>query len=166
MALAVILVVLLFLLFSLLFVPIVFNIDTSTNEYYVRLKGLVKASIEEHETEIFRIRIYAFFTNFYIYPLKKKKPKNKKKPKKHRVSKMKKYLKPKKIVGLLRTFKVKRLFIDIDTGDYILNAKLFPAFAFLNYKIGGTHINFEGRNKVAVRIQNRPIYIISKLLTF
>ncbi len=48
----------------------------------------------------------------------------------------------------------------MDTGDVVKNAKLYPAFAFLNYHVGGFNINFQGRNQLAVRLQNRPIDII------
>jgi hypothetical protein len=165
MALAVILFVLLLLVLYLLLVPIVLNIDTISNEYYLRVKGLTKASIEQHDTEIFRIKIRAFLTNFYVYPLKKKQRKKKKTPKVQRILKYKKKLGPIKILRLLRTFKVKRFYIDIDTGNCITNAKLYPVFAILNYNVGGTHVNFQGRNELVMRIENRMIYIIKELLT-
>jgi hypothetical protein len=163
MAIAVILFVLLSLVLYLLLIPIVLNIDTISNEYHLRVKGLAKASIEQHDTEIFRIKIRAFLTNFYVYPLKKKQPK--KKPKEQQIHKYKKKLGPKKVLRLFRTFKVKRFYMDLDTGNCITNAKLYPVFAILNYKVGAMNINFQGRNELVLRIENRMIYIVKELLT-
>jgi len=75
----------LFLLFFiyLLIVPMVLCIDTTSNKYYVELKGLAKASIEKHEKELLRINVKVASLHFYFYPLrevgitKKKKIENK-----------------------------------------------------------------------------------------
>ena len=64
---------------------------------------------------------------------------------------------------IIKSFKIKRMQLNIDTGDCIMNAKLFPVFAFLNYKVGGFTINFEGRNQVALHAQSRPINIIKSI---
>ena len=164
MVIAVILSVLLLLLLSILLAPIVLNIDTIKNEYYVRVKGLVKASLEPHETEIFRIRVHTFFMNFYVYPLQKKK-KKKVKPKEKGIKKFRKKANLSKIIRLIRTFKIKRLFLDLDTGDFVWNAKLFPVFVFLNNQIGGMSINFQGRTNLVLQIENKLIYILKELLT-
>ena len=42
----------------------------------------------------------------------------------------------KTMLRLLKSFKVQKLLVDIDTGDCILNAKLYPIFGFLNYHVG------------------------------
>ena len=65
-----------------------------------------------------------------------------------------------KMIRLLRSFKIRQFYLNIDTGDVIKNAKLYPVFAFLNYSIGGFQINFMGKNQVVIRIENRPIRII------
>lgn len=57
-------------------------------------------------------------------------------------------------------------YLNIDTGDCISNAKLYPLFAFFNYKGGNFNINFEGKNRLALHIQNRPIKIIKTFFNF
>ena len=67
---------------------------------------------------------------------------------------------------ILKTFKVKKILVNIDTGDCILNAKLYPVFAFLNYNFGSFKINFTGRNQMVLCIQNRPFNIIKTFMIF
>lgn len=164
MIFAILLVVILLVFIYLLYVPVILNIDTVSNEYYVQIKGLAKASWEKHEVEIARIKLRVFYFNFYFYPLKnlrfkKVKPIKRLPRKKHKLGFREYY-------RLASTFKLKKLRVDLDTGDFTLNAKLYPVFALLNYRYGGMHINYNGRNQLALQIENRPIYIIKKLLTF
>jgi len=64
----------------------------------------------------------------------------------------------------LKSFKVKKLLLNIDTGNCILNAKLYPFFSLLNYQIGNFSINFQGRNRLALEVENRPIDIIKSII--
>jgi hypothetical protein len=150
----------------LLFVQLILYIDTRTNEYYVRAKGLIKANIEPHPKELIRIRIQTLFMNFYFYPLNKigrpGKPRTTKKlgvKKKHQMG-------FRKGLRILRTFKVKRFYVDIDTGNCIMNAKLYPLFALLNRTKGDFRLNFEDRNQLILHMQNRPIHILKSIINF
>ena len=156
----------LLLLFYLSMMPIVLFIDTKTNQYYLQVKGLVKASIERHEEELIGIRLKVFFLNFYFYPLRNIVLGNMKKAIKSTDNKKKigKGMDLEKGFRMLKSFKVKRFLIDIDTGDCILNAKLYPLFAMLNYHVGGFNVNFEGRNRVELHIYSRPIYLIKSFI--
>ncbi len=146
--------------------PIVLFIDTKTNQYYLQVKGLVKASIESHEEELFRIRLQLFFLSFYFYPLRNISLGKNKKTLKSAENKKKigKGISLEKGLRMLKSFKVKRFLFDIDTGDCILNAKLYPLFALLNYHFGGFIVNFEGRNRVELHIYSRPIYLIKSFI--
>ena len=86
-----IIIVLFFLLFLLLlFIPVTACIDSVSNQYYIRVHGLVKANFEEDKAEIFRVRLAVLFFNFYVYPLRKKKRKKRHSENKKKVSKSKK----------------------------------------------------------------------------
>ena len=146
----------------ILLVPIVLFIDTNTNQYFIKLKGLAKASIEQHKVEILRIKLTVLYLNFYFYPLqylriKKKKETAAKHTKNRKIG-------FKKMMCILKSFKVKKLLLNIDTGNCILNAKLYPFFLFLNYYIGYFSINFEGRNRLVLEVENRPIAIIKSII--
>ncbi len=158
------LILFLLLILYLLFVPVELFIDTTTNEYYIQLKGLAKASVVTDAKEVLKIKLKITFFNFYFYPLKKKSPpKNKEIGKRNEIRTMKR-IGLRKSLRMLRSFKVKRILLDIDTGDWILNAKLYPFFGFLNYHVGKFDINFEGRNRLALHLVNRPIYILKSLI--
>ncbi len=149
----------------LLLMPIILSIDTEKNEYFIQLKGLARAYIEPHEEEIIRVKLNVFFMRFYFFPIdeiikRNKAKKIKVKAPKNNKTKSRKRLSASKGLQVLKTFKVKQFLIDMDTGDVVQNAKLYPAFAFFNYYKGGFNINFEGRNRLVVYLQNRPIDII------
>jgi hypothetical protein len=162
MILAVISLIIVLTIVSLLFIPIDVYIDTRSNEYYAELKGLARASIEPDEKELFRIRVKIPFKNYYFFPLKtllapKKTGKQKRRKK---GSKSANRFTPNTILRLMNSFKIKKWNVELDTGDCISNARLYPLFAFLDYRFGGFEINFEGRNHAMLMVRNRPIYLI------
>ena len=146
--------------------PVILYIDTDNHQYFLQLKGLAKASIEGHKEEVLRIHLKIVFFHFYFYPLKEIGKSKKKDIEKKNNLKSTKRIGMRQGLRLLRSFKVKHLLLDIDTGDCVKNAQLYPYFAFLNYKIGTFHINFEGRNRMALCIQNTPINIIRSFINF
>ena len=152
------------LLVCILLAPIDFLINTNTDQYYIQLKGFVKASIETHHTEILRIKLNLLFINYYFYPLRYigENKKNKSIAKKKKKTRSKIGLS--NGLHLLKTFKIKRFDLKIDTGDYTLNAKLYPLFLFLNNSVGHFSINFENRNQFVLHIQNRPIDIVKSFI--
>lgn len=143
----------------LLFAPLVLFMDTKDNTYFVELKGLAKASFEPDRLEFLKIRLRIAFMNFDFYPLrksdntKKKKIEEKKPARKGKIS-------PKKVLALLKSFKLKKFYLNMDTGDFVLNAKLYPIFNFLDYHLGRFTINFQGKNRIVLMASNRPINII------
>ena len=57
------------------------------------------------------------------------------------------------MVRILKSFRVRRFRVEIDTDDYVLNAYLFPVFHLLSR--GRLQINFNGRNDIQIEITNR-----------
>ncbi len=145
----------------MLFASIIICINTTTNEYYMQLRGLVKASIEPDKKEIIHIKLNILFFNIYFYPLRKSNTSNQRTKTEKNDGKMdKNRISIRKGLRILRTFKVKRFLLDIDTGDCISNAKLYPFFALLNYKGGNFKVNYNDRNIVLLLLRNRPINLI------
>ena len=148
----------------LLFARISLIIDTSINQYVIKMQGICSIHAERDETEILKLQLHVFFLHFNFYPLtpdKNKKLKPEKKKKKSRFS-----FTFKQAYHFVKSFRIKRFYIDLDTGDCIANAKLYPIFSLVNYKKGNFNINFNGRNKLVLHIQNRPIYIIKSFINF
>jgi hypothetical protein len=141
--------------------PIILFIDTNTNEYYVQLKGLAKASLEPIKIELLRVKLNVLFMTFYFYPLKYKWIKKKKKAKKPF---NKQLISFNKITRIIKSFKVKRFLLKIDTGDPIINAKLYPIFSLLNYSVGNFNVNFKNKNQLALHLENRPIDLIKSFI--
>ena len=161
----VILIVLFFsIIIYLLFARIILFIDTSTNQYYLKLQGICKINVFRDETEILKLQLHLLFFYFNFYPLNSSKKKKRNPGKKKKKSRF--YLTYKQAYYLIKSFKVKHFYLDLDTGDCITNAKLYPIFSLLNYRAGYFSINFNDRNKLVLNIQNRPIYIIKSFINF
>ena len=164
MMLWIIFIILLFsLLVYVLFLPIDVVVNTSGNQYYVRLGILAKANVHGDERYLLRIELRTLFMRFYFYPFKWRKKKKKKTPKRSRRKKFKlSHIK----LGwrLLKAFHLRRFSLVLDTGNVITNAKLFPVFALLNYRGGDFNVNFEGRNQLVMHIHSRPIRIIKSFI--
>ena len=103
---------------------------------------------------------------FYFYPFKKNVTKKQKKEVEVSKKKKRRSFGIRKGMSVLKSFKVKRFLLDIDSGNCIFNAKLYPLFMFLNHNIRGFNINFQGRNQLVLDIQNRPIRIIKSFINF
>lgn len=101
---------------------------------------------------------------FNFYPLKNTTSKRSKKVPKRTYKRTRKSIGFKRILGVLKSFQVKEIFVNIDTGDFVLNAQLYPLCMFLNYHIGQFSINFEGKNQIKLQLRNRPIYLIKAII--
>lgn len=157
--------ILILLAIYILLVPIVLFIDTKTNQYYIHFKSLAKISIEGNEEALIKIKLKLFFLNFDFFPLKTNKKNIKKEHEKKRSPKIsRKRIDTKTGLRLLKTFKIKHFYINIDTGDCIYNAKLYPIFTLLNYRTGYFNINFTGNNRLILHLENRPIYILKSFI--
>ena len=173
--LTVILSLLTLLLLWLLLMPVILFIDTSSGQYFLQLKGLAKASVEGHEEEMVRIRFNVLGFKWYFYPIKaviKKRDRKKNKEIKRRSEKQAEAKRRRSfkrddlhlMLNLVRSFKVHRFFVNIDTGDVVWNAKLYPLCALFRFLGGNLHVNFQGRNQLALHIENRPINIIRSFI--
>ena len=59
----------------LLFARISLFIDTSTNQYFIKLQGICRMNVERDETEILKLRLHIFFLHFIFYPFRPDKKK-------------------------------------------------------------------------------------------
>ncbi|NHF57738.1 hypothetical protein FK220_000190 [Flavobacteriaceae bacterium TP-CH-4] len=157
------------LVISVLLIPIIILIDTASNRYELQLRGLAKACIETHEEKLLRIKLRMLFFTFYFYPLQYKSRSKGKKAigKDTRIKRTRKRWKTisfRQGIRFVKSFRVQKFLIDFDTGDCLLNAKIYPVATFLNYYGSGCHVNFEGRNRLMLQLQNRPIRMIQSFI--
>jgi len=151
------------LVLGLLFIPIQIYIDTDSARYFLRLKGLVRLSFEPDEKEIVRIRMRFLFLERSFYPITDSHTSRKKHGKEKKMGSGRR-LGFRKVIRLLKSFKVREFAWEMDTGDYITNAKMYPAFAFMDHYWGHCNINFQDRNHLRVDLRNRPIWIIKSIV--
>jgi hypothetical protein len=168
MLLYVIIILFVCLLVYLLFAPILIVVDTNGNRYYLEYKGLLKASLLGDEEEVIKVRFRIIFFSFDWYPLKERRQKQieeKASPaKKPVISKKKPTMKMKTIKKLMKSFRVKKFRLDLDTGDCVTNASLFPLFCMLNRFRNGFHLNYVGQNALLLHIENKPIRLIKSFI--
>lgn len=69
------------------------------------------------------------------------------------------------IKKILKSFTIYRFACHIDTGDYCLNAQLFPLFYLWSANGTDAGINFNGENYFILDIRNSGINVIYYLLT-
>lgn len=154
--------ILILVLIMLLFIPIQLYINTTTNQYFARVGYLAKANLEGDTKEILRFRIRAFGYQFFLYPLKKKKHRKKiAKPKKKT---KKKKLKTRRLVQILNAFKLNAFELNVDTGNYVTNAKLYPVIGFANHHFANCQINYKGINYLVFDIRSRPFTILRSFI--
>jgi hypothetical protein len=60
-----------------------------------------------------------------------------------------------KLLAVIKSFKVNRLDATFDLGDMQLNGMLYPLFCWVSFRTGkNVYINFEGRNNIDLQIEN------------
>lgn len=149
----------------LLWMPLELRVDTARGLYRVRLGVLARASLETEPEVGLRIHLRAGFWDFYWEPadFQKAGAKRKEGRKKGRKRKGPKFT-PEKALKLLRSFRVRYFRWDLDTGNPVLNARLYPVFYLLDQTRGGFGINFMNHNRLALRLVNRPWHILRAVL--
>ncbi len=161
--LIVILILLAGLILYLLFMPLELLVDSTERLLSLRAGGLAKASVEEDPAEGIRLHLRALFMNFYWRPSDFHKRQAAQKTKEKQRKSTKRNFHP-NWTKLLRSFRLKAFRLDLDTGDVVLNAKLFPLFTLLDYRFGGFAINFRDYNRLYLRMENRPIRLLTAII--
>lgn len=144
-------IILIFLLYVLLF-PVTIKADTEKNIYFVRLPGVFGFRIIKNITG-WRMRFSVFFIRFSMKIPPAKKPDRKKDEK--RLKKIGKQSRKRFKTGylsyvlkLVKAFRIRKLYLNIDTGDYPLNARLIPVTFFLSNNHINLSVNFNDYNSL------------------
>jgi len=158
----------LLLLTFLLFAPLRLEINSLSKYCRISWGKLIQAKLLFLADDIL-LQFQVVFYKKNIYPLKfifqKKEQKEKPKPKEKKKRKPTNYRKNIDLVKkIMRSFKVKKCRVVLDTDDYVLNAYLFPVFYFLNNKNRQFSINYQGKVECHLLIENRGIWVLISLL--
>ena len=138
--------------------PVILRVNTDLNQYQFMLPGVIKASVIPSQG-LFYIRGWIFFIPFRIDLSKLNKGRGKKD---------KKRKKPKKRTGNIKmirsvpgAFQVRRLWLDADTDDFMLNVWLIPAFAAINNNRNiRMQVNFEGYLFMDLDLRTRIVSLL------
>ena len=139
-----------------LFAPLLFEIDSGNYIYQFRIVPIFKLYwvtdelLGHPEMSIFGIHKKLPFPSF------------RKKSKKLKIKKSSPVtFNLKRFISIIRTFKVKKCIVNVDTGNMPLNGILFPFMYILSRITGKTfHINFIGKNEVVLTIKNNAFSIL------
>ncbi len=150
----------LILLFCLLLVwmllgPVIIFLDTGSNQYRISLPGVVTLMVVANGDQIL-IRGWIFFVPFKFDPFKKRKQTKKKDPARTVTKKSKKRSASIRMFRkVVAAFRIRKLLLDIDTDDVLLNAWLVPAFSMVNSAQIQMQVNFEGTAYLHLDLRTR-----------
>lgn len=162
----------LILIAILLLAPVELEIDSATNMYRVRWWVLIGARVVPAESDVWiEGRLFGFRKRWSLLEVINKrtdrlgKKDEKKKPKR----KKKRQISFQTIRKLLKSFKVERFDISMDTGSVMWNAMLFPITEVLHYSLRQKHpgfrINFKGHQHVDLKISNRGLNVVRAFIS-
>lgn len=153
--------ILIIILCWVLFAPLFLYVNTDEEKYSAGLKWFLNFNLIPDEDHLFCIRISVVFYSFNFFPLKKKEKKTKADLKEKKSKKKKKrpalrtILLIKNIVWkIVKSFRLKKLYINMDTNDVMANAYLIPVFANLHRNNINLYVNYSGDFKVIINIEN------------
>jgi len=136
----------------LLFGPVIIFVNTRTGKYHLALPGIFKAAVVP-SGEMVRIRGWIFFIPFRFDPFSTGRKKQKKPGKKKARFSLTGGLAAAR--NLLRTFRIRKLHLNIDTEDVVLNARLIPIFSAINTEDIRLQANFEGNASLLLDVRTR-----------
>lgn len=167
MILWLILIILSLVLFFLLFTPLLILVDSESGYYEIRWFGIAKVNLEFGESAMLaHLKIFLWEKEIDLLQLPGKKSKKKVKEKKQ--GEKKKSIGPgrifKKTMALLQSFRIQYFYLDTDTGNYLLNAWLYPLAELITYKKKTFRINFMEQFRWKMKITNNLFRIIIALI--
>ncbi len=173
MAGIIITIVLLGLLVWLLLAPLYLYIHTGESRYEAGLTGFFKARLVNGKHGLPELKMRVLFYPFRM-PLirlgedRKKPSKAIKKQKKSKKRSWQGFRKIKLIMKiswkLVRSFRLKKFYLNVDTGNVITNAYLFPVFSVLGGKKYRLSVNYASKNELILRLENNLMTIFSHIV--
>jgi len=148
-----------FILLWILLVPISLYINTETGRYTLSFPGIVHARVVPSDP-LFAFRIRVLFIPFNIDPLNfNSRKKNQEKPgKRKKHPSMLKKMKTGK--ALMRSFRIRKLRLNLDTEDFMLNTALVPAFAAISRENIQLSANYHGEASLELAVRTRAGLLI------
>ena len=159
--------VLLIILCYLLFAPFYLEVDSSIGLCCIRFHKVASAGVYLTGSSLFiHLKILWWYKEIDLLAPKEIQKKVGKKSI-DQVKRKKRKMSAEKVLAVIKSFRVNKFLLSIDTGDMQLNGILYPLFLWLNRRTGkAIAINFRNKNEMIVEIENNffrmlRVYIIS-----
>lgn len=152
--------IVLLILSYLLFAPFVLEIDSNKGLYSIRFHRIISANLAlEQETIFIKIKFAWWRKEINLLEPTTKKPEQIIQTK-HR-NKSRKKLSFKKMAGILKSFRIRKFLISVDTDNMQVNGIMYP-ICLLAQNISGRQIgiNFVGENIIILKIENNIARIV------
>ncbi|MFI5134376.1 MAG: hypothetical protein ACHQD9_00855 [Chitinophagales bacterium] len=65
----------------------------------------------------------------------------------------------------MKSFRVQQFYLDVDSGNFLLNSWLFPALHLLDPRHRHLNVNFNDRNAIAITLENNLLRIMRAMLS-
>ena len=138
----------------ILFAPLILKVDTESEDYSVRIPGIIKASVIQDDSEVY-MKIRILFVPFRIRPSRFAPTQTKKKPKRKRISTGNLKYRIIAFKDIIRSFRLRNLQINMDTEDFLLNANLVPVLMLAKTDRINLNVNFMDANSLIMDLRNR-----------
>jgi hypothetical protein len=150
------LILVLLLILWILLIPVMILVRTDTGRYTMSLPGLFSAKVVTGE-DLFLFKGWILFVPYRFNPFVPRK--NKRRKRKDPAKKKKKFRMPSGGLSLardaLRSVRIRKLELDIDTGDFPLNAWLVPVFSLAEGSNRSLRVNFNGNTSLFLDMRIR-----------
>lgn len=156
--------ILLGLLGYLLWMPLELVADTAARKLELRAGHLAWARLEDDREELIHLRLHVPFATYCWKPTdlvrmhNKRKKKIKSRPKKSGKHRQVNW------IQVFRSFRVRQFSWDLDTGDPVWNAQLYPLAFMLQQRGTAFRVNFWNQNRLAFRVTNRPVRLLKSFV--
>lgn len=129
----------------ILFAPVIIFMNTEKGKYSLALPGIFHARVVA-AADLFVISGSVFFIPYRFNPFQQKRKKTEKENNKPR--QRKRAFKPLQGLSMgrnmMHAIRIRKLYLDVDTDDFTLNAWLIPVFSAVNSENIRLQANFEG----------------------
>lgn len=152
------LIVFLLIVLWLLLAPVQLIIDSTEHIYEVKWKSIGIARYLFEEEPVFHLQILFWKKDFNLLEIAAKSKRQNKK--KQFANKKRQPISLKKMKQVFRSIKIEKLWLNLDTGDFILNSFLAPVFYFIDRNRKRIQINYQGENQLQLIITMRPAKVL------
>jgi hypothetical protein len=161
----IILVLLVFMILWVVFVPVYLRINTDVGQYEISQKGTLRFSFHPRESPALRLRVFGFGINMQKKARPPSLPASEKKKGKPAVKRSPRaWLDLQR--GILRSLRLRKLECAVDLDDVVLTARLVPFLMLLNRGAVSISTNYVDRNFLRVEVEGRINRILWTICRF